>query len=152
MRRHSENAVGRTENILTRNVRLVTFIAVIAVFLLGATALGVAVHGDFLYDFSDNDTRPEMTVEEMKALCLRAATVTGRELEAYKGENYDREIDGVTVEKYYYVNGIGGRYNLSATVRVSDGRMMYFVLYDLQTKETLDLLDKKSDLDAFLGN
>jgi len=152
MKRKSAEGVGRTENVFTRNVRLFTFLSVVAVFLVGAVMLGVIVHGDFLFDFPENDTRPEMTVEEMKAICARAATVTGAELGKWRGENYDRAIDGVIVEKYYYINDIGGRYNLSATVRASDGRMMYFALYDLQTKEMIDLLDKKSDLDAFLGN
>ena len=142
----------RTENFFTRNVRLITFLAVVAAFLAVTVMLGVIVHGDFLFDFSENDTRPEMTVEEMREICARAATVTGAELSAWRGENYDRKIDGVTVEKYYYINNVGGRYNLSATVRASDGRMVYFALYDLETKEMIDLLDKKSDLDAFLGN
>lgn len=148
----STRSTGRTENVLTRNVRLFTFLTVIAVFLIGAVAFGVMVYGDVLFPMPENDTRPDMTVEELRALCARANAVTGTELSAFRGENYDRSIDGVVVEKYYYVNEIGGRYNLSATERVSDRRIMYLTLYDLETKRMYDLLDGSVDVGALFGN
>ena len=141
-----------TENLFTRNVRLFTFLTVVAVFLVGAIALGAYVHGDFDRLFVAEDHRPEMSEAELYALCEHPRAVTGAALSAFKGENYDRKIDGVVVEKYYYVNDIGGRYNLSATERASDARIMYLVLYDTVTKESIDLLDPEARIDEFFGS
>ena len=93
-----------------------------------------------------------MPLEALYAICDRPSDVTGATLARYRGENEERRIDGVVVEKYYFLNGIGDRYNLSATERVSDGKIMYLVLYDSVTKKQVDLLDKTSDIDGFLGN
>ena len=147
------SARSNTENFFTRNVRLVTFITVIVLFLIGALILAWMVHGELLFPFSETaDDRPAMTVEELRDVCSRARTLRGEELARYRGDNYDRIIDGVVVENYYYINEIGGRYNLSATERASDGKILYLELYDIKTKKKIDLLDKKSDVDAFFGD
>lgn len=146
-------APSKTENFFTRNVRLVTFITVVVLFLIAALVLAWMVHGEMLFPFTEKpDDRPAMTVEELRDVCARARTLRGEELARYRGDNYDRIIDGVVVENYYYINEIGGRYNLSATERASDGKILYLELYDLQTKKKIDLLDKKSDMDAFFGD
>ena len=144
---------AKTENFLSRNVRTVTFITVMVLFLLAALLLAWMVHGEALFPMPEaEDARPEMTVEELRDVCARARTLTGEELARYRGENYDRTIDGTVVEYYYYINAIGGRYNLSATERASDGRIMYLSLHDIKTKRTVDLLDGATDVGAFFGD
>ena len=153
--RRATDPVGKTETLLSRNARLVAFLCVIAAFLAVAILLGQAVHGDidvFLSLFEKKDEREEMTLEALQEICDRPSAVTGAELARYRGENEERKIDGVTVEKYYFLNGIGDRYNLCATERASDGKVVYLVLYDTVTKKQIDLLDKASDIDGFLDN
>ncbi len=152
MKRGEIDTAGKTESFLSRNVRLITFLVCVCLFLAGALVAGAMIYGDLDFSRPENDTRPEMSVEELRGIAARAKTLTGGELSRYRGENYDRQIDGVTVEKYYYINAIGGRYNLSATERASDGRIMYLTVYDLESKKQIDLLDGESDFDAFLGD
>ena len=154
MRKGSDTA-GKTETLLSRNARLVAFLCVIVAFLAVAILLGQAVHGDvdsFLSLFEKEDEREVMPLEALYAICDRPSDVTGATLARYRGENEERRIDGVVVEKYYFLNGIGDRYNLSATERTSDGKIVYLVLYDSVTKKQIDLLDKTSDIDGFLSN
>ena len=149
----NENA-GKTETFWTRNVKLIAFL------LTTVIVLGIPVVYFLVRDYEPKDTRPEMTVAQLKELASRPTTVSAEELEKYLGEKEERKIDGVTVEVYYYIT-VEGRYHLDAVKALSsdstggsankEAKLAYLSIYDRVTHERLDLLSKKADVNAFFG-
>ena len=155
-----EDGRERTETFFTRNVKLIAF------FLTVVVVLGIPTVFFLIRDYEAEDTRPEMTVAQLKELAARPAAVGTEELDRYRGTKEERKIDGVTVEVYYYIT-VEGRYHLDAVKvlvedreagsvagkdTVKDAELAYLSIYDRQTHERLDLLSKKADVDAFFNH
>ncbi len=149
---------AKTETFWTRNVKLIAFLITVAVLL------GIPTVYFLVQDHDPADTRPQMTLTQLKELAGRPATVTDDELEKYCGEREERKIDGVTVEVYYYIT-VEGRYHLDAVKvlspdaagsapgkdAIAGAKLAYLSVYDRVTHTRLDLLSKHADADAFFG-
>ncbi len=137
---------GKTENFLTRNIRLITFLVCVALFLV----LFAMLEGFELFSFdSPADTRPEMTLEDLRAVASAPGRITPELLDTYRGERDDNTIDGLHYSIYQI--DIGERWFLMASFDRSNRYLYYLTLTDLQTHTDLDLLKNGSRLDAFLG-
>ena len=159
MRRHVDGEMGKTESFWTRNVKLIAFLLTVVILL------GIPVAYFAIRDYKPEDTRPQMTLEQLKELAGRPGQVTQEELDRYRGENEERKIDGVTVEVYYYIT-VGDRYHLDAVkvlvpetgtvqndkTQITGAELSYLSVYDRVTRERLDLLSKNADVDAFCGD
>ena len=151
---------GKTETFWTRNVKLIAFLVTVAVLL------GIPTVYFLVKDYKPVDTRPQMTLSQLKELASRPTEIGVDELEKYCGEREERQVDGVTVEVYYYLT-VEDRSHLDAvkvlvpnaagsTVTVgkdtvAGAQLAYLCVYDRITHERLDLLSKKADVNAFFG-
>ncbi len=137
---------ARPRIFFTRNVRLITFLACVAVFL----ALFAMLEGVDLFPFDNTeDTCPEMTLEELRALASAPERITPEVLDTYRGERDENTVDSLHYSIYQIK--IGKRWFLMASFDRSNRHLFYLTLTDLQTHTDLDLLKNASRLDAFLG-
>ena len=134
-----------TETFWTRNVRLVTFLVCVAVFLSACVFVGTRVYDYFQ---PPKEELPAMREADLLALCSRTPSLRLRDFEAYEHESGGEwTIDGRT-GKTLFLN-VGERYSLTVMEEVQVGMIIYLVIEDRETDQTLDLLSKSADLADF---
>lgn len=134
-----------TETFWTRNVRLVTFLVCMAVFLSACVFVGARVYDYFQ---PPEEALPAMREADLLALCSRTPSLRLRDFEAYEHESGGEwTIDGRT-GKTLFLN-VGERYSLTVMEEVQVGRIIYLVIEDRETDQTLDLLSRSADLADF---
>lgn len=149
---------SKTETFWTRNVKLIAFLVTVVL------VLGVPCVYFLVKDYKPRDTRPQMTLADLKALAEHPDRVSDTDLERYCGTREERRVEGVTVEVYYYIT-VEERYSLDAVKVVSPnaagsatgkdsgvgGKLAYLSVYDSVTHKRLDLLSKNADVQAFFS-
>ena len=137
-----KDTAGKTENFGTRNVRLITFLVCISVFL--AVFIPVGFWGfHAVQDWFEKDERPQMTLSDVVYLSERTGDLYLSDLTGYAGEQetYDAGI--------HYSIEIEQRYYLRAVADVATKKLYYFEMVDFETQEKVDILTE--DVRAFLG-
>lgn len=139
-RKSEENlpeTAGKTESFFSRNVRLITFLICIAIFLAFFGPVSVFTIGKIIEKRADR--KQAMTVEETLKLAQSPGTVTFDLLRKYDGKYHETE----TVEVYY----IGfGNYLILATKNKNSGALTV-LLENLDNGIRIDFL--KDDVQAF---
>ena len=141
------DTAGKTETFWTRNVRLITFLICITVFL--AIFGPWSIHRIYQYVTEQADSRTEMTVSDLYALARSPQTVRPSDLDRFIGEVGSNELDGIRYSVYQI--DIGDRYFLMASFETRTARPYYMTLTDIRTQESLDLLKDSKKLEEFLS-
>ncbi len=141
-RKREKDTAGKTETFATRNVRLITFLVCISVFL--AVFIPVGFWGfQTVQGWMEKDERPQMTLADVVSLSERNGELYLSDLTGFVGEQetYDMGI--------HYSIEIEPRYYLRAVADVATQKLYYFEMVDLETQEKVDILTE--DVRAFLG-
>ena len=139
--REKPDTKGKTENFFSRNVRLITFLCCITVFLAIFGPIAVLEARDYLT--RDYDTRPQMTLKDVIELSDLKDKLTASHIEKYACDK-NQEKDGC----YYYID-IEPHYQVLAVSDKNTGKLLYCQLADFETGETVDVLTE--DVRAFLN-
>lgn len=146
---------GKTETFFTRNVRLITFLICLGVFLALFGPLTVFTVINYIEE--RKDTRPVMSEEELLALSELDRDLYFSDIEGFKGlkdvKTIAVSVDGggteiKEVEIYYYFD-IGEDYSALAIAEIDTGKIIYFRLNDKNTQWKADVL--KDDIRSFLA-
>ena len=153
-----KDTVGKTENFFTRNVKLITFLICLGVFLAFFGPITVFTIINYIEERADN--RPIMTEEELIALSELDRDLYFSDIEKFKGTKdiksykYPVEVEGGTemreeeVEIYYYLD-IGEDYNALVISEIDTGKIIYFRLSNKNNQWKADVL--KDDIRSFLA-
>ena len=139
---YQPDTAGKTENFGTRNVKLITFLIVMGVFL--ALFLPMAIFGiDMAMDWINRDDRPQMTLEDVIRLSEKEGDLYLSDLEKYQGDliEYDYET--------HYSIEIAPHYYLRAVAQKDTGKLLYFTMANTSTQNKVDILTE--DVRAFLN-
>ncbi|MBQ8439053.1 MAG: hypothetical protein IJX19_00185 [Clostridia bacterium] len=154
---HKDTA-GKTENFFTRNVKLITFLICVGVFLAFFGPVTVFTIINYIEERADN--RPIMSEEELIALSELDRDLYFSDIESFKGVKdiksykYPVEVEGGTemreeeVEIYYYLD-IGEDYSALAIAEIDTGKIIYFQLSNKNNQWRADVL--KDDIRSFLA-
>ena len=152
--KHKDTA-GKTENFFTRNVKLITFLVCIGVFL--AFFGPVTVFTIINYIEEKQDTRPIMSEEELLALSELDRDLYFSDIEGFKGlkdiKTIPVSVDGggteiKEVEIYYYFD-VGTEYSALAIAEIDTEKIIYFRLSNKKNQWKADVL--KDDIGSFLA-
>ena len=152
-----KETVGKTENFFTRNVKLITFLICIGVFLAFFGPLTVFTIINYIEE--KQDSRPVMSEEELLALSELDRDLYFSDIDGFKGTKDIKTIDvplsdGGTqvkeVEIYYYFD-VGENYSALAIAEIETEKIIYFRLSNKRTQWKADVLT--DDIRSFLeGN
>ncbi len=146
-KKEPQDTAGKTENFWTRNVRTITFLCCLAVILSVIGPFSIFYIRDYL-ESVEQDSRREMTLEEVRTISASPRTLDHRAFDRFKGEK--SENGEGTDRTVTYNIPIGERYFLMAGFYTENGKVYYLTLTDLERSADIDLLDRNSDLEAFL--
>ena len=149
MKHYAPDTAGKTETFFTRNVKLITFLICIAVFLGIFGPLSVFHIYRYYTEMQEDASYVDMTVDDLRALAKRADTLTEKDFERFTREDGGEWEVGPKTGRMFYIQ-IGERYQLSCMVEVQTRQVVYLSLYDGDRNETHDLLDGKVDIDKIL--
>ena len=152
--KHKDTA-GKTENFFTRNVRVITFVICIAVFLAFFGPLTVFTVAKYIK--GQQDTRPIMSEEELIELSELDRDLYYSDIKKFKGTEDIKSIalpseNGGTqlkeVEIYYYFE-VGEHYSALAIAEIDTEKIVYFQLSNTKNQWRADVL--KDDVRSFLA-
>lgn len=146
MRKTQVDTKGETETFLSRNVRLITFLVCIALFLAVFGPLSVFHISKYIEQQSD--TRVEMTKEDLLAVSQRLPNLSPQDLSGFVGECGYNQVADMKYEIYQIY--VEGRYLLMASFNQQTAHLFYLNLTDMKTGEKLDLLKEAPKLEQFL--
>ncbi|MBQ8311189.1 MAG: hypothetical protein IJX80_09290 [Clostridia bacterium] len=149
MKHYATDTTGKTENFFTRNVKLITFLICIAVFLGIFGPLSVFHIYQYYVEMQEDAAYVDMTVEDLRALAKRAETLTEKDFERYSREDGGDWTVGPKTGRMFYIQ-IGERYQLSCMIEVQSRQVVYLSLLDDGRGESFDLLDDSVDIDEIL--
>lgn len=134
------DTAGKTENFFTRNVRLITFLVCVGVFvaLFGPIAMMEADN----YLENENDSKYTMTLENVLTLAKQNGYISASQIKDYANRQNETED-----EIYYYID-IEPNYFLFAVADKNSQMLLYCDLSNLDTGKSVDVL--KGDVKAFL--
>ncbi len=132
-------SAGQTETFWTRNVRAITFLICIAVFLAFFGPVSVFTVSRLIRSRTDGRNKPIMTVSECVRLAEDPTAVTFEILSGYRG----RKSETDSVENYYIEFG---DYLMLAT-RNKTTKEVLVILENFDTRERIDFL--KDDVQSF---
>lgn len=150
-----KDTAGKTENFFTRNVRLITFLVCIAVFL--AFFGPYTVFKIIAYIEERQDTRSVMSEEELIALSELDRDLYYSDIKGFKGTEDIKTItvsDGgggtevKEVEIYYYFE-VGEDYSALAIAEIDTEKIIYFQVSNVNNQWRADVL--KDDIRSFLA-
>lgn len=137
--------VGKTETFFSANVRLMTFLIVIGLFLVIFIPVGIIGINDFLASAEEkNDGKLEITPAQVLILASQVEPLRMNQLTRFKGE-WERGESG----DYYYMS-IGERYLVLAIADHSTGIVWSFTAAKTETGEQVDLYHGEN-INAFFG-
>ncbi len=149
-----EDTAGKTETFFTRNVRLITFLICIAVFLAIFGPLSAFHIRDYIREHSDS--RPELTDDVLIALTERSEGFFLSELEKYRGKTQEHTVTDpndpsheIVVDIYWQADFADGRYRCMAVAEPVGGRITYLSVVNLQTGDRANA--KEESLRTFFG-
>lgn len=151
-----KDTVGKTENFLTRNVKLITFLICVGIFLTFFGPLTIFTVIKYIEEMMD--TRIPMTEEDLIELSELDRDLYFSDIEGFKGikdiktNKYVVDVEDGTeireeeVEIYYYID-IGEDYSAIAVAEIDTGKIIYFQLSNKTNQWKADVL--KDDIRAF---
>ena len=152
---NQKETVGKTENFVTRNVKLITFLICLGVFLAFFGPLTIFKIIDYIEERKDK--RPIMSEAELIELSELDRDLYYSDIKGYKGTEDIRSVavsvDGggtrmKEVEIYYYLD-IGDTYTALAIAEVDTEKIIYFQILSKKTQWKADVL--KDDIRSFLA-
>ncbi len=142
----SETTIGQTETFFSRNVRLITFLICIAIFLGVFGPLSVFHIKRYIDE--QTDTRVQMQIEDVRAIVKKLPRVKPSDFDGFIGECGENQIDGMKYRIYQIE--IGEQYLLMVSFNSSINELFYLELTNFETNHSLDLLKEADLLDVFL--
>jgi len=136
------DTVGKTENFFSRNVRLITFLICIGVFL--AFFVPIVAYEVVDYLATVRDTRPEMTLSDVVKLSEQKGKISEKQILNFKASDVDNKAGQI----YYYFD-VAPHYHVLAISDKQSKMLIYCQLANLETGETADVL--VGDIYAFLN-
>ena len=149
MARQQIDTAGKTESFFTRNVKLITFLICIAVFLGIFGPLSVFHIYQYYVEVQEDASYVDMTEDDLRALAKRANVLTEKDFERFTREDGGEWEVGPKTGRMFYIQ-IGERYLLSCMVEKESKSVVYLKLLDDESEKTYDLLDVKVDIDEIL--
>ena len=151
MKRFDSYSESTTETFWTRNVRVITFLICIALFL----GVVVPVVGYHMYGYFQTEEEPldVMGEEELLAIYDRIKSSGLSLFDAYRKESVGEWVVAGKTGRTLFVD-VGSAYYLTVMEEVERGVIVYAVLTERESKAELDLFDKETDkaaLRAFLA-
>ena len=141
---YENRKLHKTESFVSRNVRLITFLICIGVFLL--TFGPIAVMETYDYFANGIDTRPQMTLTDVIAFSDVNGPIGVKRIEKFACRE-QKQGDDVNTTNYYF--DIEPSYMALAIVDNDSNMVIHFILAELDnTGGTVDVL--KEDVRAFL--
>ena len=143
--RVSTDTVGKTETFFSRNVKLITFLICLGVFLAIFGPISVFHIIDYVEEQNRGDVMP---IADILALAEEHDT-----LRLSRFEGYEKEISKGKTTTYYFVSAANG-YKVMAGAADEDSVVSYFTVTRSDTNESLDVLSSNFDMErlkAFLG-
>lgn len=136
IRREEVNApadtVGKTETFVTRNIKLLTFIACMIVIVVVMAGFGIyrAMH------YGDLAPEPEnlMTPEQMQTLVAKGGDLTWKDF-----DGYPYEVKGEDIVYICRYDVQGGEYYLMVTSEEKGTSIISVILVDLNTYEQTEI-------------
>ncbi len=141
-RQRGPDTAGKTENFFSRNVRLITFLVCIGVFL--AFFVPIVAYETIDYLKAARDTRPEMTLNDVLRLSEQNGKISEKQIQKFKTTHVD--VQAATI--YYYFD-ISPHYHVLAIADKNTKMLIYCQLDNFETGETADML--VDDIYAFLN-
>ena len=129
---------SKTENFVTRHVKLITFLICIGVFLAAFLPIAMLERRE-LYD-PDTDKRPRMTVADVIRFSEQEV-ITKSQIEAYA--SHKQTLD----HEYSYIIEIEPHYRALIYVDKNTGTVVYFTVSNGETDQTADVMTQ--DMKAF---
>lgn len=131
------DTAGKTETFWSRNVRLITFLVCLTVFLAVAGPISVFRILDYIEEHQNSDS--PMTFSDVVKLSYYGDDLTLNRLTVFDGETaiFSNEI-------HFSANVDGGKYLLYGVADGSTGRMNYLTLTRLSDEKSANVL--KDDL------
>lgn len=137
---------GETETFFTRNVRMLTFLICVAVFLAVFGPMSIfQINSCVEEKMSAGDA---MTVEDVRTFAARRGQLKLSDFEDYAKE--ESEGDDVIL----YTISVEGDYLVMVGARDEDAALHYFTVTNIKTDETVDVMAttySQSLLDGLLG-
>ena len=140
------DTAGKTENFLTRNVKLITFLICIAIIF----SPFVLTYIEDTIEANREDSRPEMTVDNLVAIAKRGKDLRLRDLANFEGYRTDSEMQGMKYAMYRIPVLHEDNIVLSISFDASLDYVFHLKLINQDTKEELDLLVEADKLEEFL--
>ena len=130
--RREVDTVGKTETFVTRNVKMITFIACMIVIVIAMSGFGIyrALH------YGDLAPEPEnlMTLEQMQTLVAKGTDLTWQDFDGYA---CDVKSESIVYVCQYDVQG--GEYYLMVTSDERGSSIISVILVDLNTWEQTEI-------------
>jgi hypothetical protein len=130
--RQQIDTAGKTENFLTRNVRLLTFIACMMVIV--AIMLGFGIYRAKNYGDLAQEPENMMEMEQLQTLIAKGSKLTWRDFDGYSREVVSDSI--VYVCRYHVKDG---EYYLMVTSETEGTSIISVILVDLATYEQTEI-------------
>ena len=116
--------VGKTENIFTRHVKLITFLVCMAVFLAGFIPVAVIGINDFIEWTKPDSDLPTMTQEDVIKLSEQQGEIFFSQITCYAGESGE-----FTHQTSYTVPVEGGYYLVAYADKWNHNKLDYLVIH-----------------------
>ena len=143
MARTQIDTAGRTENFVTRNVKLITFLICVAVIL----SPFVITYIKDVMDAHREAERLEMTVDELVLIAEKGKNL--RQSDLSKFEDYREKIETQWDFATYRIPVLHEQ-DIVLSIGFEAGVAFYMNLTNMDTHEELDLLSQADQLEAFL--
>ena len=127
--------VGKTENFATRNVKLITFIICMAVFLAFFIPIAVIGFNDFIEMTKPKSDLPTMTQEDVIKLSEQNGEVFFSQITCYAGESGDFGF-----ETHYTAPVEGGYYVVAVADKGNNNKLLYLYIHKEGTTTKADVL------------
>jgi hypothetical protein len=136
---------GRTESFFSRNVRLITFLVTVGLFLLACGPMFVLEARQ--YFGQDKDTRPDMTMNDMIRLSEQKPLYV-EQLTKFSCVESDAEGQNTVVVR---IEIDGGRYMAVATADAMTGVVVECLIQDMEGDSSARWNALEDDLRAIFG-
>ncbi len=132
-RAREQDTAGKTENFASRNVKTITFVCCLVVFLIFFGPWNISRMIDWVKEITD--TRVEMTLADVVTLSERGTPFTLSDLRAYVGSEDFHEDEN----EVYYMISLDGGHTLLGVFNYNSNTMRYLTLvtYDGQAIDVL---------------
>lgn len=146
MARTQIDTAGKTENFVTRNVKLITFIICIAVIF----SPFVATYIQDIIDARREASRPEMTVDELTFIAERGKNLQQSDLAKFQDYREETEMQDMKYAFYRIPIMHESDLVLSVSFAAEYGYLFSLNVINMDTRQELDLLGDADKLEKFL--